>query len=136
MDEIIFSYKDCYELQLIDCNCNNCFFMERNLEVYKKWEDYHRAASQKEFDQSQTKAISDAQNVIDSATCELELKSGNGMMRVAQKMKFYFEKKWLLQYGKCLKFNKPVSFMPVTCQIETQQCFVHRRDTIIRNQAT
>lgn len=102
--------------------------MDRNLELYKKWEDHHRTASLKEFEQSKAKEISDAQNVIDNATNEFELKSGNGMMRVAIKMKFYFEKKWLLQYGTCTKFNKQVSFLPVTCQIETQHCFSHRKD--------
>jgi hypothetical protein len=33
-----------------------------------------------------------------------------------------------LAFGDCLKFKKPVSFIPVTCQIETQQCFEHRKD--------
>jgi hypothetical protein len=32
-----------------------------------------------------------------------------------------------LQYGYCAKLNKPVSFIPVTCQIETQKCFEHRK---------
>lgn len=33
-----------------------------------------------------------------------------------------------LQFGKCEKFNKAVSFIPVTCQLETQNCFIHRKD--------
>lgn len=33
-----------------------------------------------------------------------------------------------LQYGNCLKFKKTVCFIPVTCQLETQQCFEHRKD--------
>jgi len=32
-----------------------------------------------------------------------------------------------LQFGNCSKFNKPVSFSPNTCQIETQNCFKHRK---------
>ncbi len=33
-----------------------------------------------------------------------------------------------LAYGDCTEFDKPVSFISETCQIETQKCFVHRRD--------
>lgn len=34
-----------------------------------------------------------------------------------------------LAFGNCSKFNnKPVSFFPNTCQIETQECFEHRKD--------
>lgn len=31
-------------------------------------------------------------------------------------------------YGHCLKLDKAISFIPNTCQIETQNCFKHRRD--------
>lgn len=34
-----------------------------------------------------------------------------------------------LAFGFCKKFNdKPVSFIPETCQLETQNCFIHRKD--------
>jgi len=36
-----------------------------------------------------------------------------------------------INYGKCTKFNKEVSFIPNHCQIETQECFKHRRDDTI-----
>jgi hypothetical protein len=32
-----------------------------------------------------------------------------------------------LQYGDCSKLNKPISFIPNICQIETQKCFQHRK---------
>jgi len=32
-----------------------------------------------------------------------------------------------LAYGDCEKFNKSVSFIPETCQLETQTCFEHRK---------
>jgi hypothetical protein len=34
-------------------------------------------------------------------------------------------------YGTCTKFNKLVSFIPNTCQLETQSCFEHRRRGLI-----
>jgi hypothetical protein len=35
---------------------------------------------------------------------------------------------WRNHYGHCSKFDKPVSFSPGVCQIDTQECFVHRKD--------
>ncbi len=32
-----------------------------------------------------------------------------------------------IAYGNCDKLNKPVSFIPNTCQLETQECFKNRR---------
>lgn len=32
-----------------------------------------------------------------------------------------------LNFGHCTKFDKGVSFIPVTCQLETQECFEHRK---------
>lgn len=127
--EIIYTIKDCYELQMIDANCNNCIFMERDMEKYKKWHDWHRALSLIEFYMEKGMAILNAWNVIDNGLTEHDKKSGGGMLRVALKMNFLFEKVGLLQYGTCKKFDKPVSFLPVTCQIETQHCFQHRKNS-------
>ncbi len=109
------------ELQKIDCNCNDCIFMERDLVTYKKWEDWHRKLDLEEFERAKAKAIADALAVTD-------IKSRKSMLNIAEKMKFQFQKSNLLNYGKCKKFNKPVSFIPNICQIETQECFVHRHD--------
>jgi len=70
-----------YQLQLIDCNCNDCKFMVRDLE---KLEEHKKTYE------------------------------GTGLMD-------------RLAFGDCFKFSKPVSFIPETCQIDTQQCFEHRK---------
>lgn len=45
----------------------------------------------------------------------------------ANKMKFQFDKKEVsIQYGKCIKFNKDVTFIPGICQLNTRECFMHR----------
>lgn len=31
-------------------------------------------------------------------------------------------------FGHCRKFDKPINVIPAICLIETQQCFVHRKD--------
>lgn len=33
MIDIIFAYKPCRELEEIDCNCNDCAFMQRDLKI-------------------------------------------------------------------------------------------------------
>lgn len=39
-----------------------------------------------------------------------------------------------INYGNCTKFNKEVSFIPNTCQPQTQKCFQHRRgSSILKN---
>ena len=63
------------ELQKIDCNCNDCFFMRRNL------------------DKRPLKNIPAPIN-----------------------------------YGYCTKFIKEVTFIPATCQLDTQECFLHRKE--------
>ena len=63
-----------YELQKIDCNCNDCKFMERDL----------------------------SRPPAKGLPCPIN-------------------------YGYCNKFKKEVSFIPAICQLETQDCFEHRK---------
>lgn len=70
------------ELQKIDCNCNDCIFMERDVKKRQSFDHLHE-----------------------------------GQINASHR----------INYGNCLKFNKPVNFIPNTCQLETQQCFTHRR---------
>lgn len=70
------------ELQKIDCNCNDCKHMKRNIEKFNSFNHLHVG---------QEKASA------------------------------------RVNYGQCAKFNKSVSFIPGVCQIETQNCFEHRK---------
>lgn len=112
-----------YELQRVDCNCNNCGFMRRDLVTYQKWEDWHRARDMEDFEKSKAKSIRDAEAIEDEG-------SRNAMLYKANKMRFYFEKSRLINYGHCMKFEKQVTFLPNICQIETQHCFIHRSDYV------
>lgn len=73
-----------FELQKIDCNCNDCAFMVRDIEKKKRWDNTELHSDQK-----------------------------NASHRI--------------NYGSCTLLNKEVSFIPNTCQIETQNCFKHRK---------
>lgn len=67
-----------YLLQCVDCNCNDCIFMERDIEKTK----------------AETSRVG---------------------------------------FGRCTWFQKDVSFLPNTCQLKTQDCFIHRRKDKFEN---
>lgn len=94
-----------FELQNLDCNCNNCVFMERDFETYKKWSDFHKDLQLKEFNS----------------------KKDLGLIR--KTAQFQFDKSNLIQYGKCTKLKKQVSFIPNILQLETQECFKNRKQS-------
>lgn len=71
-----------FELQKIDCNCNDCLFMIRD---FNKFNLYN--------------------------------KLNEGVPNAGR-----------IHYGNCIKLNKEVSFITNTCQVETQNCFKHRKD--------
>jgi hypothetical protein len=108
-----------YLLQKIDCNCNDCFFMKRDFETYERWEKWHREMKLAEFERKKNKAINEA-----------KIQNNSVLLEKAEKMVFHFDKSGLIQYGKCQKFLKPVSFIPGICQLETQECFSHRKDHV------
>lgn len=79
------------DLEKLDCSCNDCKFMERDLKKFKRFD-----------------ALYD------------KLHGGH-------------KQSWRIHYGKCTnsgsrKFNKEVQFTPGICQLDTQQCFSHRRE--------
>ena len=128
-DPIIAVFKPSFELSLIDCNCSDCIFMQRDLGKFKVYEAQEKERQIIEFNISKEKEIEEAWNVIDeNITGSLEEKSGYGMLRVAQKRTFQFTREGLLNYGKCSKFEKEVVFNSTDCQIHTQICFKHRRE--------
>jgi len=111
--------KEAYECQKIDCNCNDCGYMERDFDTYNNWKEANREMALDNFNHAKAKAIEDALAIEDE-------RGRQGALREANRMKFQFTPS-TTNYGKCLKFDKPVSFIPVVCQLETQDCFIHRK---------
>lgn len=116
------------ELQNIDCNCNNCIFMERDIEKYNSWKEKWEKLSLEEFNKEKSRSINIAKQLIINSSSVDEKKNGEGMLRVAEKMRFQFDKTGLINYGKCSKFNKEITFIPNICQLDTQTCFKNRRE--------
>jgi len=56
-----------------------------------------------------------------------DIKKHNLIMDEVGKMKFQYQNTSYINYGYCEKLKKGVSFIPNVCQLETQNCFEHRR---------
>lgn len=118
-----------YELQKIDCNCNDCFFMTRNVEKHKQSVALHHKWQLNYFENKKRRLIEVALDYKDRL---LDIKKHDNIMREVAKMKFQFDRKTAtIQFGDCTKLNKEVSFIPNQCQLDTQQCFKHRKDGIL-----
>lgn len=112
------------ELQKIDCNCNDCISMKRDVSRFKKSLADHHRWQLDYFNTIRDNLYKKADDWLRKGFPEkYEI-----VKREADKMKFQFDKKEAsINYGKCAEFNKQVSFIPNVCQLETQECFEHRR---------
>lgn len=113
-----------YELQKIDCNCNDCKFMLRDVEAFKTALERHNKWQLDYFNTLKNNLIKKAEYWRDKG----EFSKHDILMEEANKMRYQFDKSTCsINYGSCSKFEKQVSFIPNTCQLETQKCFEHRR---------
>ena len=137
-----------YLLQKLDCNCNDCFFMERNFDRFKASLAFHESMQQNLFDGEQSRMIEKAEEWKDKSKKPKDDQCWKGMskeeiieerasmmkkfeniMKEAKKMKFIFDKSFAsINFGDCTKLNKEVTFLPNVMQLDTQDCFEHRVD--------
>lgn len=115
-----------YNLQKLDCNCNDCGFLTRNLDAFNKSLKLHEKWQLGYFNGIKERLIETANFYKNKRG---DLARWDTILDQVEKLKFQFDKSTCkISYGTCSKFNKDVSFLPNTCQIETQDCFVHRKD--------
>lgn len=115
-----------YERQLIDCNCSDCIFMVRDTEKFKKSIEMHRKWQTDHFEGRRDRLIAKAN---DYRLKKGDLEMWDKLLLQAEKMRFQFDKKTAsINYGSCSKLSKEVSFIPNQCQLDTQDCFKHRKD--------
>ena len=126
------------DLQNIDCNCNDCVFMNRDMGKFEQSKQFHNSMQLSEFERNKAQMaenIKDLELKIQKLIDEKDFSKVKDMQfsvkdlkRQLSKIKYLFNKDYLmLNFGKCTKLNKDVSFIPNTCQIDTQNCFEHRR---------
>lgn len=123
------SKESIHELQKIDCNCNDCIFMIRNIDKFKDSIEKHHKWQLDYFNCYKNKLIVKA-NYHKNRFYNLEF--WDLLLTEAEDMKFQFNKnEAIINFGYCEKLSKEVSFIPNTCQIETQECFKHRKDSVL-----
>lgn len=115
-----------YELQKIDCNCNDCAFMVRDFDTYNHYLELHQTWQFTSFELKKKKLIEKSEQWAEKGNYEIATE----LFTEAEGLKFVFDRSAAaINYGTCSKFGKPVSFIPNVCQLETQQCFLHRKDS-------
>lgn len=113
------------ELQSIDCNCNDCKHMVRDIPAFHRSLEFHEKMQRDLFDSEVQRMKEKAKWWRDEKG---DLEKWDTLLSQAEKMKFQFDKSTAtINYGSCSKLSKPVSFIPNTCQLDTQTCFEHRR---------
>jgi hypothetical protein len=116
------------ELEKIDCNCNNCKFLSRDGERFEKSLQDHHRWQLNYFNTVKENLLKKADWWQNKKNPKYNYDKGENVRKEALKMKFQFDRKEAsINYGKCSKFDKDVSFLPNTLQYETQTCFEHRR---------
>lgn len=112
-----------YELQKIDCNCGNCSYLSRSLSKRQSHVDFHFDMQKRHFNIKRIKLLERGEWWLKKSQKE----KAKLLFNEARKMKFVFDEGLCsLHYGTCSKLNKEVSFVANICQLETQNCFIHR----------
>ena len=94
--------------------------------TYEKWRRFHYDMQQMSFGIKKAKAIDVAMALVATKPTEKgTIKAYHDALQTAWDMQLSFEKN-KINYGRCAKFDKPVRFLPDTCQLDTQECFQHR----------
>ena len=110
------------DLQNLDCNCNNCKHLVRDLDKSNKWKEFHRGYQRHLFDIK----VTNLREKADAYRRKWELEKFEALHNEADKMRFQFEKKPLtLSYGIC--GDNDITFIPNTLQLTTQKCFINRK---------
>lgn len=124
-----------YQLQNIDCNCNDCKFMVRDFVALEQSKKMQNEGQFLTFFNTRTRFIRESLDYRIRAELEKDLekkkelfKKGFNLLKMARAMKYAFSNDSKIAFGDCSKFNKPVTFIPETCQLDTQNCFEHRKN--------
>ncbi len=121
-------------LQKIDCNCNDCIHMVRDFDKFEQSKKDHDRWQRLTFGNLKAKYLRDAEDYekraykpVNRDRKEELIGKANNLLSMVKNMKYQFLNDSKINFGDCDKLNKPVSFIPNVCQLETQECFKHRR---------
>ena len=111
------------EIQKTDCNCNDCIFMQRNIARFNTWYAIYYHKQYNSWRNKKCRRILSARRKM-----QKDYEKGLIALNEAVAMVFnYFPQNAAINYGTCTKLKKDVSFIPNTLQLNTQDCFQHRK---------
>ena len=91
------------EFQKIDCNCNDCIFMTRDQERFKKSLNFHHKIQLDCFNMIKNNLF----NKVEYWKEKNDIKKAELIKKEADKMKFIFDKSVAsINFGFCEKFKK------------------------------
>ena len=113
-------------LQKIDCSCNDCGYMQRDVERYKlSLEEHHKW----QLDYFEVCSLKLRQRANWYKDVFYDLERWDALHTDAGNMKFQFNRnEAIINFGFYSKLNKSVTFIPNTCSVENQECFLHRKE--------
>jgi len=115
-----------YELQKIDCSCNECGYLIRDIDKLKRINLELRKLHEDVFNLRKENLIREAKQLILT-----NKEKGEKNLKKSLILEFHYNNSPTpILYGNCSKFNKEISFIGGVLSIENQKCFVHRKDII------
>lgn len=117
-------------LQNVDCNCNDCIFMVRDVDKFKVAQARRREIMLEHFNAVNAKEI---ENLIDRETRRKEkdpAKLAQAIKAIEGRMFVYGAPHPQINYGNCTNPESgrdAINFLPTTFSGDTQQCFKNRR---------
>jgi len=119
------------ELQKVDCNCNDCKYQMRDMGRFKSSLEQHHKWQLDYFNTLKNNLIKKAEWWQDKNNPKYNYEKGEAIKRESKKMRFQFNKKEAsINFGICSKFDKKIRWIPNILQLETQDCFKHRRNKV------
>lgn len=118
-----------YELQKIDCNCNDCGYLVRDLEKYKVQIAHDKSEQIWFFRRKKARRLWEARKKFKKDP----IKGAQSLKEAIALSHTYRPQIVQSNYGNCSRFEKDINFLPNTFQIDTQDCFKHRKD--LKNEA-
>jgi hypothetical protein len=109
--------------QEVDCNCNDCGHFVRSIEALNASKKRHRQWAFLGIRTRRRYFWEEAQKALGKG----KLESYRDLLRERSRVTVDKSYNPNLIFGACSKFNKPIETVPNVCQVDTQECFIHRR---------
>ncbi len=110
-------------MQEVDCNCNDCGHFVRSIEALNASKKRHRQWAFLSILTRRENFWEEAQKALDKG----KMDSYRDLLLARSRVTVDKSYRAGLVFGSCSKFGKSIITVPNVCQIDTQECFIHRR---------